>query len=257
MKIFKRYQRILLGIMVILLLVIIWQWAGSNKVINPLFISFPSKIISSGYELFRTGFIYKHLLISGQEFFLGYGLAVVFGVFIGSLVGRFSLIDNLLNPILVILYTIPIIALMPLLLIWLGLSFAAKVVIIMLAAIFPIIFNVTAGVRNVDLDLVKLAKSFGASEPQIFKTITFPSALPFILTGLRLAVGRGLIGLIIAELYGAQFGIGYLLFLYGATFQTDKFMVMILIIVLVGGSLTELLHFIEKRVGKWRQTLVD
>lgn len=254
MNYIKRYQRLILGFLVILLLLLLWQWVGSSNLVNPLFISFPSEIFNSGYELFRSGFIYRHLLVSGQEFFLGYGLAVVLGVMIGSLAGRFSFIDNLLNPLLIILYTVPIIALMPLLLLWLGLSFASKVAIIMLAAIFPIIFNVTTGVRSVDVDLIKLARSFGASEFQIFRTITFPYALPFVLTGLRLAIGRGLIGLIIAELYGSQFGIGYLLFLFGATFQTDKFMVMIVIIVLIGGLLNELLHLLEKRIGKWRQS---
>ncbi len=236
----------------IAIFLLIWQWVGSTGIVNPLFISFPTAIWEAAKELFGTGFIYEHLLISAQEFFIGYFAAVAIGITLGILVGWYKSLYRMLNPFINIFYITPRIALLPLIILWLGIGLWSKVLVVFLGAVFPILINVIIAIKNTDLELVKVAKSFGANDLQTFRTVALPYSTPFILAGLRLAIGRGVIGIIIAELYGPQGGIGYLLNYYGATFQTDKLMVTILIIIFFGVILTEILQFFEKKVESWR-----
>ncbi len=249
---YKRHTDLILGSLGVSAFLLLWQWAGSTRAVNPLFISYPTEIFSSAYDLFSSGFIYKHLWISGQEFFIGYTAAVVVGIAIGVLVGWYKLAYSLLNPFISVFYTTPKIVLLPLIILWLGIGLESKVLLVFMSALFSVLINTMIGMKSVDNDLIKVARSFGANDLQLFRTVVLPYSMPFILAGLRLAVGRALMGIIIAEFYGAQGGIGYLLTLYGATFQTDRLMVMILIIVIVGVSLTELIHLFEKKFESWR-----
>lgn len=251
---YKKHLELGLGVTGVVSFLILWQWAGSTRAVNPLFISYPTAVFDAAYTLFASGFIYRHLWISGQEFFIGYFAAVVFGIIIGVLVGWYKLMYGLLNPFITALYVTPRIALLPLIILWLGIGLVSKTVVVFLGALFPILINTMIAMKSIDADLLKVARSFGANDFQLFRTVAFPYSMPFILAGLRLAIGRGMIGIIVAEFYGAQGGIGYLLTLYGATFQTDRLMVMILILIVVGVGLTELIHFFEKRFEAWRPT---
>lgn len=243
---------LILGTLGVVSFFLLWQWAGSTRIINPLFISYPTQVYEAGYELFSSGFIYQHLWISGQEFIIGYIVAVIVGIFLGILVGWYKIAYSLLNPFITSLYITPRIALMPLFILWLGIGLESKVLVVFLGALFPILINTMIGMKSVDASLVRVARSFGANDLKVFQTVALPFSMPFILAGLRLAVGRGLLGMIFAEFYGARGGIGYLLTLYGATFQTDRLMVIILIIVVVGLVLTEFVHFFEKKFEAWR-----
>lgn len=254
---YQKYQELILGSIGIVTFFLLWQWAGSTRVVNPLFISYPTEVLLAAYELFASGFIYKHLWISGQEFFIGYIASVIVGIFVGVLVGWYRLAYSILNPFITVMYITPRLALLPLIILWLGIGLVSKTVLVFLGAVFPILINTMIGMKSVDVNLIRVARSFGASDIQLFKTVALPYAMPFILAGLRLAIGRALIGIIVAEFYGAQGGVGYLLTLYGATFQTDRLMVMILIIVVVGVGLTEIIHFFEKKVEAWRPKRED
>jgi NitT/TauT family transport system permease protein len=146
----------------------------------------------------------------------------------------------------------PRIALLPLVIIWLGIGILSKVGIIFLGAVFPIMINTRDGVKTTPIQLLNAAKSFGASQWQIFMSVVLPSTVPFILTGLRLGVGRALIGVLVGELYAATAGIGFMITVAGATFQTDKVFVGILIFAITGVVSMELLTKLEHRFDKWR-----
>ena len=146
----------------------------------------------------------------------------------------------------------PRVALLPLVIIWLGIGILSKVGIIFLGAVFPMLINARDGVKTTPLSLINAARSFGASEWQVFKTVVFPSTLPFVLTGLRIAVGRALVGVLVGELYAATAGIGFMITVAGATFQTDKVFVGVLIFAIAGIVLTDILDRIEHRFDKWR-----
>jgi NitT/TauT family transport system permease protein len=146
----------------------------------------------------------------------------------------------------------PRVALLPLVIIWLGIGILSKVGIIFLGAVFPMLINARDGVKTTPLHLINAARSFGASEWQVFRSVVFPSSLPFVITGLRIAVGRALVGVLVGELYAATAGIGFMITVAGATFQTDKVFVGVLIFAISGIILTEIINRIERRYDKWR-----
>jgi NitT/TauT family transport system permease protein len=149
-------------------------------------------------------------------------------------------------------YATPRVALIPLLLIWFGIGISSKIAVVFLGAVSPVLIATTAGMRNLDESLLQAARSFGANDRQIFTTVALPSSVPFILAGLKLAVGRALSGVVVAELVAAQAGIGYMMAKAGATFRTDRVMVGVLIIARAGVASIELLRRVEERYQAWR-----
>ena len=248
----KRNENLILGLVSVSAFLLFWEFSVRLGWVNPLFTSSPTRIFATGFEMFRDGSIYPDLWVSTQEFVLGYGLAVIMGVPLGILMGWYSRLNALLDPFVSALYATPRIALMPLIIIWFGIDMSAKIAIIFLSTVFPIIISTMTGVRTMERDYVKVARSFGASDRQLFATVALPSSVPHILTGLRLGLGHALIGIVVGEMYGASAGIGYMMQTAGATFQTDKVMVGILIIAGAGMALTQVLKMIEKRFDAWR-----
>lgn len=251
----KKNENIILGSTSVVTFLLIWEAVVAFGWINPLFISSPTRIVSAGIGLFASGEIYNDLKISGIEFAWGYGLAVVIGIPLGILMGWYPRINAIFDPFVSALYATPRIALLPLIIIWLGIGIASKVAIIFLGAIFPILVNTLTGMRTVDADLIKTARSFGARDLEMFKTVALPASVPLILTGLRLGLGHALIGIVVGEMYAATAGIGFMITVAGATFQTDKVMVGIIMISIAGVILAELIKLIEKRFEAWRPDL--
>ncbi|WP_082033958.1 ABC transporter permease [Cohnella kolymensis] len=225
--------------------------------INPLFTSSPTRIISTGIDLFSSGAIYKDLRVSGIEFIWGFGLAIFVGVPLGILMGWYYRVNAILEPFVSALYATPRIALLPLIIIWFGIGVFSKIAIIFLGAVFPILVNTITGMRTVDAHFIKTARSFGASDLQIFRTVALPASVPLILTGLRLGLGHALIGIVVGELYAATAGIGFFITVAGATFQTDKVMVGIIIIAAGGVLLAECIRLIERRFESWRPNIKE
>lgn len=248
----KRNENLILGLASVIAFLAFWEFAVRAGWVNPLFTSSPSRIAATGFEMFADGSIYPDLWVSTQEFVFGYGLAVIIGVPLGILMGWYTRLNALLDPFVNALYATPRIALMPLVIIWFGIDMSAKVAIIFLATVFPIIISTMTGVRTMERDYVRVARSFGASDRQLFMTVALPSSIPHILTGLRLGLGHALIGIVVGEMYGASAGIGYMMQTAGATFQTDKVMVGIIIIAGAGMALTQVLKVIEARFDVWR-----
>ncbi len=248
----RRNQNVVLGSIAVIAFLIFWEASVALGWANPLFTSSPSRIVAAAFEMFRDGSIYPDLAVSGEEFVLGYGLAMLVGVPLGILMGWYSRLNAVLDPFVNALYATPRIALMPLVIIWFGIDLSAKIAIIFLSTVFPILVNTMTGVRTIDRDFVKVARSFGASDGQLFKTVALPSSVPNLLTGLRLGLGHALIGIVVGEMYGSSAGIGYMMQTAGQTFQTDKVMVGIVIIAGAGMALTGVLRAIERRFDVWR-----
>lgn len=250
-----RNEHALIGTVSILIFLAFWEMSVALDWVNPLFTSSPSRIVRAGYEMFADGSIYPHLAVSGQEFLVGYGMAIIIGVPLGILMGWYGRINAVLDPFVSALYATPRIALLPLLMIWFGIGIMSKIAIVFLGAIFPILVNTITGVRTLNADFVKVARSFGASDRQIFLTVALPSSVPLLLTGLRLGLGHALVGIVVGEMYGATHGLGFLIATSGARFQTDKLMVGIILIAAAGVALTELLRLIERRFERWRPSV--
>ena len=255
-KLYKFYlnqEKKILGTVSVVLFLAVWELVGNvYQWINPLFMSAPSLILKAAIELFRSGEIWNDLYVSGVEFFWGFILSVVVGIPFGIAVGWYKRAAYIFDPFVNAMNATPRVALLPLIIIWLGIGILSKVGIIFLGSVFPLMINTRDGVKTTPVNLLNAAKSFGASQWQIFGSVVLPSTLPFILTGLRLAVGRALIGVFVGELYAATAGIGFMVTVAGATFQTDKVFVGILIFIIVGLIGTNALDRIERRFDKWR-----
>jgi len=251
-SLWARHENMLLGLVAVVAFMFFWEFSVVWGWANPLFTSAPTRIIKAGAAMVRDGSIWNDLAVSGLEFALGYGLAVVVGVPLGILMGWYRRFNALLEPFVNALYATPRIALMPLIIIWFGVDMTSKVAIIFLSTVFPILVNTMTGVRTIDRDFIKVARSFGATDGQLFLTVALPSSVPNLLTGLRLGLGHALIGIVVGEMYGASAGIGYMMQIAGATFQTDRVMVGIIIIAAAGMALTQVLKMIENRFEMWR-----
>ena len=251
-SLWSRHENTLLGILGVIAFLIFWEASAVFQWANPLFTSSPTRIVAAAVSMVRDGSIWGDLWVSGVEFALGYGLAVIIGVPLGILTGWYRRLNALLEPFINALYATPRIALMPLLIIWFGVDLSSKVAIIFLSTEFPILVNTVTGVRTIERDFIKVARSFGATDRQLFLTVALPSSVPNLLTGLRLGLGHALIGIVVGEMYGASAGVGYMMQIAGATFQTDRVMVGIIIIAGAGVALTHVLKMIENRFEMWR-----
>jgi NitT/TauT family transport system permease protein len=251
-SLWRRNENWILGTIATVIFLCLWELAVATGGINPLFTSSPTRIAAAAAEMFADGSIWGHLRVSGLEFVVGYSLAILVGVPLGILMGWYSRLNAVLDPFVSALYATPRIALLPLLMIWFGIGLASKFAIVFLGAIFPILVNTITGVRTIDANFVKVARSFGSNDRQMFLTVALPSAVPMLLTGLRLGLGHALIGIVVGEMYGATQGLGYLIAIAGARFQTDRVMVGIILIAGLGVAMTALLRRIERRFDAWR-----
>ena len=231
----------------------LWQWVGSN--IDPVLFTTPTKVAAAAVDMIKSGELWQYLWPSLVVLGIGLSLAAVAGVAIGLLLARYWLLDVALTVYITFLYSIPSVALVPLIVLWAGFETTAKVIILFMFAFFPMVINTYQGVKSVDPKLIEVGRAFRCSEWQLWGNIVLPAALPFIVTGLRLALGRGLIGMVLADLYTAISGIGYLIVRTAATYQVNKMFVPIVTLGLLGVTLTWLLRVLERAVAPWTSVL--
>ena len=252
-KFYLNHEKGILGLIASAIFLVIWELVGNVfQLINPMFMSAPSLILKAAWDMFVSGEIYNDLYVSGVELFWGYLLSVVVAVPLGIAVGWYRRMSYIFDPFINAMNATPRVALLPLVIIWLGIGLMSKIGIIFLGAVLPILVNSRDGVKTTPANLLTAARSFGASEWQIFKSVVLPSTVPFILTGLRLGIGRALVSVMVGELYAATAGIGFMITVAGATFQTDKVFVGVLIFAIAGMATMGLLDRIEHRFDKWR-----
>ena len=227
----------------------LWQIAGAS--VDPVLFTTPAKVAVAAVDMVWSGELWSALWPSLLVLLMGLTLAIAFGTLLGLMLARFRILDVGLTVYITFLYSIPSVALVPLIVLWAGYETTAKVIILFLFAFFPMVINTYQGVKAVDPKLLEVGHAFRCSERQLWANIVLPASLPFIVTGIRLAVGRGMIGMVLADLYTAISGIGYLIVRTASTFQVDKMFVPIVTLGLLGVTLTALLRVVEKKVAPW------
>ena len=251
-KFYLNQEKKILASAGVITFLVVWELVGNTfQLINPMFMSAPSLVWKAAVQLFSSGEIYNDLYVSGIELFWGYFLSAAVAVPFGIMVGWYKKASYIFDPFINAMNATPRVALLPLV-IWLGIGILSKVGIIFLGAVFPILINTRDGVKTTPYNLLTAARSFGASEWMLFRTVVLPSTIPFILTGLRLGLGRAIVGVMVGELYAATAGIGFMITVAGATFQTDKVFVGVLVFALTGMIGMDLLTRVERRFDKWR-----
>jgi sulfonate transport system permease protein len=232
------------------LILIVWELVG--PLVNPIFFSYPSKIALAFWELtVVTGELQHYMWESLAILFYGLAIAIVVGVPLAILMARFRPVDWALDLPVNAMYATPMVALVPLLVLWFGIYMEAKVIIVFLFCVFPVLINTYQGVRECDKNMLEVARSFRSSEWRMWRDVLFPFALPYIAAGVRLAIGRGLVGVVIAEFYTTISGLGYMITRYAHIFDMDKTFVPIILLMFLGVSLTSALKWLERRIAPW------
>jgi ABC-type nitrate/sulfonate/bicarbonate transport system permease component len=232
-------------------------WEVFGRQIEPLFMSYPTAIAVSASEMIRSGELIAALLDSLGTLLLGFVVASVIGIAIGLLIGRYRTVEAATDWLVNALYATPLVAIIPLVVLWFGLGFSAKLFIVVILAIFPILINTAAGVRNVPQPLLDVGFAFDATERQLFTKFILPASLPYMMTGLRLGVGRAIIGMVVAEFFTAITGLGALIVKYGNQYDTAAMFVPILTLMVLGVTLTALMRRIESSIAPWKDTIGD
>jgi ABC-type nitrate/sulfonate/bicarbonate transport system permease component len=229
-------------------------WEIYGQLLNPILLSSPTAVVSAGVGMIADGSLPQALGESLIVLSLGLASGVAVGVTLGLLAGRSETIAALLEFPVNAVYATPAVALIPVIVLWFGFEVTAKVVVVFLFVVFPVLINTTRGVREVDSELIEVARTFCSSERRMWKDLILPSALPYIVTGIRLAIGRALIGVIVAEYYTALSGLGFLIARSANSFQTARMFVPIVVLAQLGVVLTALLEWVERRLVRWRET---
>lgn len=234
--------------------VLFGAWEGYARVLaEPVLLPTPSAVATAFAEITFGGPLVPALLESMRLLVLGFVAALVLGIVLGLVVGRYTVADRTLSPYFNGLYALPVVALVPLVLVWFGFGLTGRVIVVFLAAFFPILINTYTGVRETPAELLEVARSFGVDgELGLLRRVVIPATVPFMMAGVRLGIGRGIVGMAIAEVYLRLGGIGSLIAGYGAVFSTDLLIAAILPLPLLGIGLTKLFIRFEKRFEYWR-----
>jgi NitT/TauT family transport system permease protein len=220
-------------------------------VANPLFLAAPSQIVQAIYALTLTGEMQRHMAISGIEFAVGYVIASVIGIGLGLAMASSPGAKQALQPWISGLYATPTIALAPLFILWLGIGIWSKVLVVIFLVLFPVTINTEAGLRTTSERLIEMLRSFGATPQQIFFKVSLPSAMPFILAGLKLGIGRGLIGVVVAELFGSRAGLGRLISQSADAFNMPELFAGVIVLAVAGILMTSAFSWAEKKLVPW------
>jgi len=246
-----RHRLFVIGIRAVSLAIVLAAWQIGGQRVDSVLFTTPSAVAAAAVQMIASGELWSYLWPSLVVLVVGLAISAAAGIAVGLLLARFWVMDVALDMYVTFLYSTPTVALVPLIVLWVGFEFTAKVVILFLFAFFPLVINTYQGVKHVDPRLLEVGRAFRCSERQLWANIVLPAALPFIVTGLRLAVGRGLIGMVLADLYTAISGIGYLIVRSASTYRVDKMFVPIVVLGLLGITLTALLRAAERRVAPW------
>jgi sulfonate transport system permease protein len=245
-------RKVIVRLVSLVFVLLVWEYYGRR--VNPILFTYPSAIARAFIILVANGELQSYMKES--LLVLGYAsiLSVLAGVLLGVVMGRFSIIEWAADIYVNALYSTPMVAVVPLIVLWFGFKVPAKVIIVFLFMVFPVLLNTYEGVKNVDRNLQEVARSFCSSESQLWRHLIIPSAIPFIVAGVRLAIGRGLVGMIVAEFYTSVTGLGYMIVRYANALETDKLFVPIVVVMILGVGLLSLAKWVEGRIAPWRNS---
>jgi len=251
----QEYRRPILGFASVAAAIIIWEIALTFFIpLNPFFFTKPSLIAAAFKEQVIDGALWGDLAVSSRAFLWGWSFAVILGIPIGAFMGWRRRAEYALDPFLTALYASPLVALAPLIIVVFGVGLFAKSMLVFVLSIFPFIFNTFAGVKSTDRLLINVVRSFGGKEKDLYFKVIFPSILPYIVAGARIAIGRGLVGIIVGEFYAASEGIGFAISRFGDTYRLPVMFAGIFVLMIAAVVLTEGMRKFEAMIAPWRKT---
>ncbi len=247
----NKFSSVAISTAAIVVGVILWQLIGQFLVGNSLFLATPLQTIHGIGSMWSSGTLQKDLLVSGEEFILGFLLGSALGIAIGTVIAKNRVAKRILSPYISGFYATPIIALAPILILWFGLGISSKILVVISLVIFPQIISTEAGIRTTDETLQDVARSYGASTLQVFEKVEIWWSLPYVLAGLRLGVGRALIGVVVGELFGANAGLGFAINNAQSEFNMPQLFAGVAIFAIAGIVFTYLLTVLERILAPW------
>jgi ABC-type nitrate/sulfonate/bicarbonate transport system permease component len=250
---YMEHRRLVLGVFSVIFLVAAWELLLTYVFpVNPFFFTKPSLIAEAFTEQIQGAKLWHDLAISSRAFLWGFSFAVIVGIPVGLVMGWRRRVEYALDPFLTAMYASPLVALAPLLIIVFGVGVLGKAALVFLLSVFPFVFNVFAGVKSTDALLINVIRSFGGTEKDLYFKVILPSTMPYLIAGARLAIGRGLVGIIVGEFYAASEGIGFAILQAGDTYRLPDMFVGIIILSVIAVVLTEAMRRLELTVAPWR-----
>jgi ABC-type nitrate/sulfonate/bicarbonate transport system permease component len=254
-SLWQRIEPTALGTGSIVLLLLVWQVVPYFVALKPgtkLFFTVPSQIAGTLWEMFANGSVWSPLGVSATAFAIGLAMAIAAGLPLGILLGRSKTLDAMFDPFITAFNATPRLVFLPLLMLWFGIGLWSKVAVVFLGALFPLLINTYEGVRNADKLLINVVRSFGANEWDIARLVVVPNALPFIIVGLRLAIGRAVLGVVVSEFFGSQEGLGVVMVRAASSFQVNVVFAGLIIFAALSLAMTGLVKLLEDRMSRWR-----
>ena len=240
--------RTLVSTLTVIVFLAVWEIAPRAGLVDSTYTSQPSRVIAAGLQIIRTGGFFHDVAVSLSEFAIGFALAVALGVPLGSVLGRFSVLRSLLDPPIMAIYATPHLALLPIIVVWLGIGMQSKAAVAFVGGVIPILVNTMAGVRGVEQSWVIAARSFCAREWDVFLKVILPASLPGMILGIRLGVSRAVLGVVVGEMYQSQAGVGNEVMRYGSEFRTDYLLFDVLLITGFGVAATSTIRVLEEKL---------
>jgi ABC-type nitrate/sulfonate/bicarbonate transport system permease component len=259
-SLWQRVEPTALGAGSIALLLLVWQAVPSFVSLKPgtkLFFTVPTQIAGTLWQMFASGSVWAPLGVSATAFAIGLALSIVAGLPLGVLLGRSNTLSAMFDPFITAFNATPRLVFLPLLMLWFGIGLWSKVAVVFLGALFPLLINTYEGVRNADRLLINVVRSFGANEWDIARLVVVPNALPFIVVGLRLAIGRAVLGVVVSEFFGSQEGLGVVMVRAASAFQVNVVFAGLVIFAALSLAMTGLVKLLEDRMTRWRPQHVN
>lgn len=228
-------------------------WEAFGRAVNPILFAPPSEVAQAFVELTADGRLPRAFLTTMNALTVGYALSVVVGLTVGIVLGRSRRIAELVEPYIDAVYATPRVVIVPLVIIWFGVGYVGRVFIIWIGTVIPIILNTAIGVRNARPDLIEVAQSFGASERDLIRHVIIPGSVPYIVAGLRIAAGRALVGVIVAEIFLDLTGLGGIIQTESQYFRTANMLVAVAVVAALGAVIIGSLGALERRFASWKQ----
>lgn len=238
----------LISTLVILAFFAAWEILPRLGLFDATFTSQPSRVIAAGFEIVRGPDFLRDVSVSLSEFAIGFGAAIVVGVIAGLLLGTFPVLRGLLDPLIMAIYATPHLALLPIIVVWLGIGLESKIAVVFVGGVIPIMVNTMAGVRQVERSWVLATRSFCARKRDVFLKVILPASLPAVVIGIRLGLSRGVLGMVVAEMYQSQAGLGNEIMRYGSAFRTDYLLFYVLLVSAFGFGATASVRLLEQRL---------
>lgn len=246
-------RRVVLAVVSLIGGLCVWELIARYLVRNDAFLAAPSAVAIRAWQMILNGQLASNSWVSFQELIIGFVLGAIAGIAIGAAMATWKPVSDLLEPWIAGLYAAPMIAFAPVLIIWFGVGVTSKVAVVFIMVVFPMIINTQAGLESTDRRLLTVARSFCATPARIFGTVAIPSAAPFIVAGMRLAVGRGLVGVVVGELFGSRAGLGNIITTASSVFDMPTLFVAVVTLALAGVLLTDAMRSFEMKLAAWRE----